>query len=273
MGALSLTAAVTPPTASVNIYSNNALKGSASSIVFSNPTDIRVSGGVAVINPGGSGGGGSATNAMGTVRSNNVVVGTGLTSLESTNPGNHIDIRWSTNGSGKAFFWAVLNATATNGFNAALNTPQLKNMTNLPSYGFTNVLIANLAGNPYVAYTNVATKTSSTVSGAGNGNTNYLLTLSTNALNDFYLGSSNVHLYTVAGSTLGSPIYWSAFVTNLSADTWGINFSSGTNRWRFAGDYGTNAPTVLSNNTCLLLSGRTDGSNTVVGYTWFKPAL
>jgi hypothetical protein len=143
-----------------------------------------------------------------------------------------------------------------------------KNLTNEPT-----ATLFNLAANPYVAYTNALTKTSETVSGAGNGNTNYLLTLSTNALNDFYLGSSNVNIYTVAGSTLGSPIYWNAIVTNLSASTWGIAFASGTNRWKFSGVYGTNAPTVLTNGTALMLSGRSDGTNTLVGYTYFAPGL
>jgi hypothetical protein len=125
------------------------------------------------------------------------------------------------------------------------------------------------------ALSNIAniTKTAEVVSGAGNGNTNYLLTLSTNALNDFYLGSSNVHIYTVGGSTLGSPIFWTASITNLSAISWGINFSSLTNRWRYSGIYGTNAPSVLTNGTCLMLAGRTDGTNCTVGYTYFAPGL
>jgi hypothetical protein len=143
-----------------------------------------------------------------------------------------------------------------------------KNLTNEPT-----ATLFNLAANPYVAYTNALTKTSETVSGAGNGNTNYLLTLSTNAANKFYLGSSNVHIYAISGSTLGSPISWRAVVTNLSASTWGINFSSGTNRLRFKGVYGTNAPSVLTNNTALWLAGECDGTNTVVGYTYYAPGL
>jgi|GEM_PF-6329140 len=147
----------------------------------------------------------------------------------------------------------------------------ISNLTQTKQNG--SAALTNLSGLPNFAFTNVITKTTATVSGAGSGSTNYLLTLSTNALNDFYLGSSNVHIYTVAGSTLGSPIYWTAIITNLSGNTWGINFASGTNRWRFSGVYGTNAPSVLTNGTALMLSGRTDGTNCLLGYTYFAPGL
>jgi hypothetical protein len=51
--------------------------------------------GVVTVNSSGSGSGGSATNAVADVYSNNVAVATGATSIESTNPGQHIDIRWA----------------------------------------------------------------------------------------------------------------------------------------------------------------------------------
>lgn len=151
--------------------------------------------------------------------------------------------------------------------------PQVSFSTNFATGVITvllNSVLTNIAGVGQ-AFTNAFTRTATTVSGAGGGSTNYGWTLSTNSLNDFYLGSSNVHVYAVTGGTAGQPIYWNAYITNLSANTWGINFSAGTNRWRFSGVYGTNAPTVLTNDTMLMLSGRTDGSNTVVGYTYFKP--
>lgn len=124
--------------------------------------------------------------------------------------------------------------------------------------------------------TNIAntTKTATTVSGAGSGSTNYLMTLSTNAINFFYFGSSNINLYTIAGSTLGSPIRWDAIITNLSANTWGIRFDQGTNRFRFRSDgTGTNAPTVLTNGTAFHLQGISDGTNTLVKWTTYQPGI
>lgn len=148
----------------------------------------------------------------------------------------------------------------------------VSNLTQTKQNG--TALLTNLSGNPYVAYTNALTKTSQTVTGAGSGSTNYLITLSTNSVNYFYMGSSNVNIYTVAGSTFGSPIAWRAVVTNLSADTWGFIIASGTNRWRwFSPMYGTNRPTVLTNNTALVLNGLTDGTNNIVDFYYLRPAL
>jgi hypothetical protein len=143
----------------------------------------------------------------------------------------------------------------------------------------------NVAGQSLALLTNAATSIVTisnaynsavqTVSGAGNGSTNYLITLSTNSINDFYLGSSNVNIYQIAGGREGTPVYWNAIVTNLSGNTWGITFAASgtTNHWHFAGTYGTNAPSVLTNNTRLMLSGRTDGTNTMIGYSYFAPGL
>jgi hypothetical protein len=118
-----------------------------------------------------------------------------------------------------------------------------------------------------------AGNTAITVSGTGNGNTNYVINLVSGDVNDFYMGSSNVVINAVYGGVLGTPIYWNAFVTNLSGINWGIGFSAVTNRWRFSGVYGTNSPSVLTNGTCLQISGRSDGTNTLVGYTYYAPGL
>lgn len=60
----------------------------------------------------------------------------------------------------------------TNGLNAALNTPQLKNLTNLPSYGFTNATVANLASTGSNNITKVDVQ-----SGVANGLTSTNLTV------------------------------------------------------------------------------------------------
>jgi len=174
---------------------------------------------------------------------------------------------------------------STNALNARLQTMQvavnnvLSNIANMISFYWTNsqassMLLSNLVNNPYVDYTNILTKTSTTVIGTGSGNTNYLITLSTNSINYFYLGSGNVHIYTVAGSTRGSPILWTAVITNLSALSWGFNVSSGTNRWRWwNSDYKTNRPITLTNNTALRLNGQSDGTNILVDYIYFRPGF
>ena len=124
-----------------------------------------------------------------------------------------------------------------------------------------------------VTHSNALSLASEVIAGAGNGNTNYTFVTTTNSLNDFYLGSSNVNIVANMYFPLGYPVYWNAYITNLSANTWGISFSAVTNRWRFAGVNGTNAPTVLTNDTCLMLSCRSDGTNTLVGYTYYRPGL
>ncbi len=172
--------------------------------------------------------------------------------------------------------WFMLRWLSSNSrWNVAFPENRPPVMTNYPTLlDATN--IANAAAavvSNAVVNIMVTNRSAGVVSGAGSGSTNYLLTISTNSVNDFYMGSSNVNLYAISGGTLGQPVYWNAIITNLSANTWGISFHSGTNRWRFSGTYGTNAPTVLTNNTALLLSGRSDGTNTLVGYTWFAPGL
>ncbi len=111
----------------------------------------------------------------------------------------------------------------------------------------------------------------SVVAGAGSGSTNYTLqAISPKS----YLGSSNVNIVAVM-QTVPSRIYnWSVIITNLSADTWGISFSSATNRWKFQSYmYGTNQPLVLTNNTLLRLHGESEGTNTLITYEYFRPAL
>lgn len=112
------------------------------------------------------------------------------------------------------------------------------------------------------------------VLGAGSGSTNYALNVFTNSCNEFVLGSSNVLISDVRGTVSGAVIRWAAYVTNLSASTWGIRFSAGTNRWFFLSPTGlTNAPTVLTNNTRLELIGRSEGTNTLVRWAFYRPGL
>lgn len=117
----------------------------------------------------------------------------------------------------------------------------------------------------------ISYNTPAVIAGAGTGSTNYLLAVTSPKM---LLGSSNVHIYGVSGTIAGKTHKWSANITNLSGDTWGIGFSSGTNRWKFQSYmYGTSAPVVLTNNTLLRLNGESEGTNTLVTYEYFAPAL
>ena len=109
---------------------------------------------------------------------------------------------------------------------------------------------------------------SSLLAGSGGFATNYSL-LSTNA--DTYIngGLTNVSIRQVVGTVAGTAQYWNVVITNGVSDRT-LEFSSTTNAWHFAGAYGTNAPNTLTNNTQLLLSGRSDGTNTLVGYSYFS---
>lgn len=107
--------------------------------------------------------------------------------------------------------------------------------------------------------------------GAGNGNTNYTLFATTNKM---YLGSSNVNISAIMRTEAGVVMPWTVYITNLSADTWGFSFSAVTNRVKWQSwMYGTNAPSVLTNNTLLRLQGESEGTNTLVTYEYFSPAL
>ena len=111
--------------------------------------------------------------------------------------------------------------------------------------------------------------TSSTIAGAGNGNTNYTLQAPLAKMN---LGSSNVNIVAVMQTTAGQSQRWRVAITNDSPDTWGFSASSTTNRWFWQGTYGTNAPNVLTNDTRLVIDAESEGTNTWATYNYFKPA-
>ncbi len=142
---------------------------------------------------------------------------------------------------------------------AQLGTNNIANLT-----GATNGLNAGKQ--------NTITNTVLNVLGAGGGSTNYVFTCFANSINSFIIGSSNVLIASISGGVAGAIIPFTIDCTNLSASTWGFSFSAGTNRWLFAGPYGTNGPTVMTNNTRFRLAGELNGSNVVAGWTTFNPA-
>lgn len=111
-------------------------------------------------------------------------------------------------------------------------------------------------------------ETTSLVAGVGGALTN--VTLMASWTDRYINGFTNVSIRAVMGYTPGRPNYWNVMITNIGGTTRTLEFSQVTNAWRFNGTYGTNAPNTLTNGTGLLLSGRSDGSNTVVGYAYYQ---
>lgn len=105
------------------------------------------------------------------------------------------------------------------------------------------------------------------LAGVGGANTNFTL-LATNVETTIN-GFTNVSLRAVMSYVDGVSLYSTVLITNGSGSDRTLEFSAVTNRYRFAGTYGTNAPTVLTNATQLLLSLRSLGTNTLVGYSYF----
>lgn len=105
------------------------------------------------------------------------------------------------------------------------------------------------------------------ITGTGGANTNFTL-LATNAETTIN-GFTNVSIRAVMSYVDGVSLYWTCLITNGSGSDRTLEFSAVTNRYRFAGTYGTNAPSTLTNNTQLLISGRSLGTNTLIGYTYY----
>jgi hypothetical protein len=110
------------------------------------------------------------------------------------------------------------------------------------------------------------------IDGAGTGSTNYTLQ---GTHRKMYLGSSNVNIVAVMQTPDTWVRYCSVSVSNLSANTWGFNFSQVTNRvrWRDLATGSTNQPTVLTNNSELRIDFEFVGTNGTANYQYFKPGL
>jgi len=158
----------------------------------------------------------------------------------------------------------VIGSFQTNAtrFSVRIGTSIETNFLHISGHATTNIGVFHSPQDSYFT---------STIIGSGAGSTNYTLLAGTNQM---YMGSSNVNISAVMQTVSGQMRRWSANITNLSGDTWGIGFSSVTNRWKFQSwMYGTNAPNVLTNNTVLVLDGKSDGTNTLVEFKYFSPAL
>lgn len=105
------------------------------------------------------------------------------------------------------------------------------------------------------------------VTGTGGANTNFTLQAIEPEVS--INGFTNVSIRAVMQTDPSFAAYLNVTITNLSGSDRTLEFSAVTNRWRFSGVYGTNAPSTITNNTALLLSLRCLGTNTLVGYSYF----
>lgn len=132
--------------------------------------------------------------------------------------------------------------------------------------GVTNNTADAVMASEFVSY-----NTPSVIAGAGSGSTNYTLQLTSP---EMVLGSSNVNIVAAMGWIDGKTHKWNVSITNLSGDNWGFSFQQTSNRVKWQSwMYGTNAPSVLTNNTVLRISGTSTGSNTLAEFKYFSPAL
>lgn len=155
-----------------------------------------------------------------------------------------------------------------------------QNVTNLPTitvpsnslhlYGFTGKGPTNQFQLPL---TNLFQPPLTNATGASG--TNYTLLLIPNAEQQIFLGGSNVNVLALYGGTPGFPQRVGLWITNLSADVWGLNFSPVTNRFIWSGPTGeTNAPsTVLSNNIRLHCDLLINGTNVFGRYRYYRPGI
>lgn len=105
------------------------------------------------------------------------------------------------------------------------------------------------------------------VTGAGGANTNF--TLSSTTPEQIINGFTNVSIRGAMGYSSTRVDYWNLTITNLSGSNRTFEWSPVTNSVVYSGVYGTNAPTILTNQMVLMLSVRQRETNCQVGYTYF----
>lgn len=165
----------------------------------------------------------------------------------------------------------------TNGFTyMTFRVDDISGSTNLVS--FSSKERSLIVGNGFLMTTNAVTDevsiwgghfTNSVVTGVGGANTNFTLVLPYD-LSFSINGFTNVSIRAVMGYDTTRRIYWSGSVSNLSGSNRTFEFSGVTNNVVWSGVYGTNAPTTLTNGFSLELAGYSQGTNTMIGYTYIR---
>ena len=148
-------------------------------------------------------------------------------------------------------------------------TAQTSNTFNFTSVAANDVIKMHSSSAGIVVWTNMPASrvTPVVVAGVGTPSTNFTWLSTQQEIS--LTTTANVFIASVTGFDTASVDYWTCVVTNGSGTNRTLGFSAGTNNWRFNGVYGTNAPSVITNNTRIEISGRQHGTNTqvVYGYT------
>lgn len=132
-----------------------------------------------------------------------------------------------------------------------------------PSTGTGQTLVVNT--NP-VVYNPTLRYVPTLITGTGGSSTNFTL-LSTNP--EMYVDNPTALSITASMGYNDSVVdYWTLITTNGSGTNRTVQFVVTTNNWRFNGVYGTNAPSVITNNTRLEIAGRQKGTNVQVVYVY-----
>ena len=146
---------------------------------------------------------------------------------------------------------------------------QTSNTFNFTSVAANDVIKMHSSSAGIVVWTNMPASrvTPVVVAGVGTPSTNFTWLSTQQEIS--LTTTANVFIASVTGFDTASVDYWTCVVTNGSGTNRTLGFSAGTNNWRFNGVYGTNAPSVITNNTRIEISGRQHGTNTqvVYGYT------
>jgi hypothetical protein len=112
--------------------------------------------------------------------------------------------------------------------------------------------------------------------GFGGGSTNFVL-LDNNLQQYINGGAANVNISAVMLTDTNfvqgtATKYWTLTITNGSGSDKLLSWvgSTASNRWRFAGVYGTNGNLTLTNNTGLIMSVKQNGTNFLGNYSYYS---
>jgi hypothetical protein len=139
--------------------------------------------------------------------------------------------------------------------------------TDDPFLRVADIAVTGTASSANVLVSNNVAYVGALLVGTGGANTNYTLTSS---MGDREInGFTNVSIRAIMGGVLGQPSVFSLLITNFSGTDRTLEFSPVTNEWRWSYAQASAAPSVLTNNTRLLISGRVNGSNVLASFAYY----
>jgi len=130
-----------------------------------------------------------------------------------------------------------------------------------------DALANNLAVNPALATNFTRAPRRTIVTGTGGALTNFTLIATNGEIVIAVKTNVSIRGVMVTDPTVG--LYWTLHATNLSGADRTLEFSPVTNHFHFVGSTGTNAPDTLTNGFRFVANGCSEGSNTLVTWTFF----